>query len=147
MELVLLQDIPKLGKEGAIVKVKEGYGRNYLIPKGLALKSEKASYKKIEELKKSKIKAAHRLKGKFVEIKEKLEAISLTITSEVKENDDIYGSISEIQILKMLDEEGIKLDRGVIGLEEPIKKLGVYNLVVKLCADVDANLRVWIVKK
>ncbi|UCD15295.1 MAG: 50S ribosomal protein L9 [Candidatus Omnitrophota bacterium] len=147
MEVILLKDIDKLGKEGSVIKVKDGYGRNYLIPEGLALKSEKSSYKKLEELKRAKLKTQQRLKGRFLEIKEKLEAISLTITAEVKENDDIYGSISEGQILKLLDEEGIKLERGSLVLEEPIRKLGVYNIAIKLCPDVEANLRIWIVKK
>lgn len=147
MEVILLTDVAKLGKEGEVVKVKDGYGRNYLISQGLALVSEESSYKKLKELKQAKVKAAQRLKDKYLGIRGKLEAISLTITAQVKENDDIYGSVTETQILKLLDEEGIALEKGVLVLEEPIKKLGVYNIAVRLCPEVNANLRVWVVKK
>jgi large subunit ribosomal protein L9 len=147
MKVILLKDVQKLGKEGEIVQVKDGYARNFLIPKEIALKAVKGSYKRLEELKKVKSKVAAKKKNSFLELKDKLEAISLTITAEVKDKDEIYGSVSEAQILKLLDEEGIKLEKGVIVLEEQIRKLGVYNLKVNLHSEVEANLRVWIVKK
>lgn len=147
MEVILLKDVEKLGKEGVVVKVKDGYAQNYLIPRGFALVSTKDNYKKLSDLKQRRIKLRDQENKKFLELKEKLEKVSLTITAEVKENDEIYGSISEAQILKLLGEEGIKLSKGIIILEEPLKKLGVFTLKVALHSEIEASLRVWIVKK
>lgn len=147
MEVILLKDIEKLGKEGQVIKVKDGYARNCLIPQKMALRASAQNYKRLEEIKRHKIKAAEQEKKKFAALKEKLGLLSLTVAVEAKEDDSIYGSISEPQILSLLDEEGIKLDKGKIILDDPIKKLGVYNLSVTLCPETTANLRIWVVKK
>lgn len=147
MEVILLKDVEKLGKEGIIVKVKDGYAQNYLIPRGWALVSTKDNYKRLSELKQKRVKFQEQEKNKFLELKEKLDKVSITITSQVKDNDEIYGSISEAQILKLLGEEGIKLSKGTIILDEPLKKLGVFTLRVALHSEIEASLRVWIVKK
>ncbi|MBU0694298.1 MAG: 50S ribosomal protein L9 [Candidatus Omnitrophica bacterium] len=147
MKVILLQAIGKLGKVGDTMEVKRGYARNYLFPKGFALVCTKENFKKLEEIKKRKIKLASKEKESFLALKEKLEKIPVTIIAKVKEEDEIYGSVGEQQILKSLKEEGIELNKGKIALEEPIRKLGVYNLKVDLCPGVEASLRVWVVKK
>jgi large subunit ribosomal protein L9 len=147
MKVILVKNVEKLGKEGDALEVKEGYARNFLIPRGFALEATKESLKKIDEIKRKKTKLEEQEKEKASELREKIEKLSLTIRMEVKEAEEIYGSITEVQILKSLKEEGIELNKGKITLEEPIKKLGVYNIKAKLHAQVEANLRVWVVKK
>jgi large subunit ribosomal protein L9 len=147
MKVILIKNVEKLGKEGDTIEVKDGYARNFLLPQNMALQATKESFKEIEKLKQQKAKLLEKSKKEALVLKEKIESISLTLTAEVKEGDEIYGSISETQILKALKEEGTELDKSKLSLQEPIRKLGVYALKVKLCPEVEANLRVWIMKK
>jgi large subunit ribosomal protein L9 len=147
VKIIITKDTEKLGKEGDVIEVKEGFARNFLLPRGLAIKATKNSFKEIEELKKRKDKQEEKVKIDALEIKTKIEALSLTITTEAKDTEELYGSITEQQILKALKEEGLALDKGKIALPEPVKKLGVYNLKVKLHPTVEANLRLWVMKK
>ncbi len=147
MKVILLKDSNKLGKEGDTVEVKDGYAYNYLIPQGLALVVTKGSFKRLEEIKRVKTKVEERKKKDFSKIKEKIEKISLTVTAEAKDDEELYGTINEAQILKLLQPEGIELEKDSLVLDEPIKKLGVYNLKVNVYSGVEATLRVWVVKK
>ncbi len=147
MRVILLKDLKKLGKEGDIAEVKDGYGRNYLIPQGIALVAADGNFKRLEEIKRVKTKAEEKKRQDFLKVKEKIEKVSLTITAEVKKDEELYGTISEAQILKLLQAEGIELDKSALVIEEPISKLGVYNLKVYIYPEVEATLRVWVVKK
>ena len=147
MKIIITKDTEKLGKEGDVIEVKEGFARNFLLPRGLAIKATKNSFKEIEELKKRKDKQEEKVKIDALEMKTKIEALSLTITTEAKDTEELYGSITEQQILKALKEEGFTLEKGKIAIPEPVKKLGVYNLKVKLHPAVEANLRLWVMKK
>jgi large subunit ribosomal protein L9 len=147
MKVVLVKSVEKLGKEGDVIEAKDGYARNFLLPQGLALRATKESFKEIEKLQQQKAKLLEKSKKEALAFKEKIEAISLTLTAEIKEGEEIYGSISEAQILKALKEEAVELEKGKLLLAEPIRKLGVYNLKVKLHPEVEANLRVWVMKK
>jgi len=147
VKIILLKDVEKIGKEGNVIEVKEGYARNFLLPQKLAIKATKDSFREIEEIKKRKDKVEEKTKKEASEIKVKMEALSLTIIQEAKDTEEIYGSVGEQQILKVLNDEGIALEKGRIEILEPIKKLGVYNLKVRLHPAVEANLRVWVMKK
>jgi large subunit ribosomal protein L9 len=147
VKIILTKDVEKIGKEGDIVDVKEGFARNFLLPRGVAIKATKNSYKEIEELKKRKDKQEEKIKGEALSVKTKIEALSLTLTAEAKDTEELYGSITEQQILKALSGEDLTVEKGKIILTEPIKKLGVYNLKVKLHPTVEANLRLWVMKK
>jgi len=147
VKVILLKDAGKLGSEGDDVEVKDGYARNYLIPQGIALEASDKNFKKLQEIKKARLKIAEKEKERFLELKERIKKVSLTITAEAKENEELYGAISEAQILKQLKTEGIDLQKGQLVLDEPIEKLGVFNLEVKLHSEVKASLRVWVVKK
>ncbi|NQT28136.1 MAG: 50S ribosomal protein L9 [Candidatus Omnitrophica bacterium] len=147
MKVILLKDSNKLGKEGDTVEVRDGYARNYLIPQGLAFIATAGSFKRIEEIKKVKAKLEERKKKDFSKIKEEIEKISLTVTAEAKDDEELYGAINEAQILKLLQSEGIELEKNSLVLDEPINKLGVYNLKVNVYSGVEATLRVWVVKK
>ncbi|MCK4912452.1 MAG: 50S ribosomal protein L9 [Candidatus Omnitrophica bacterium] len=147
MKIILLKDSKKLGKEGDVVEVKDGYARNCLIPQGLALVVTEGSAKRLEEIKRVRAKVEDKKKQDFSKIKEKIEKISLTVSAEAKEDEELYGTINEAQILKLLQSEGVELEKDSLVLDEPIKKLGVYNLKVNIDAGIEATLRVWVVKK
>jgi len=147
MRIILLKEVARLGKKGDIVEVKDGYARNYLIPYGFALKATRENLKKFEELKRREEKLLEKRKKEALKLKERLEKTSLTIQVEAKENDEIYGSVGQIQIKNALKEEGIEIDKDKIQLEEPIKKIGVYKVKINLEKDIDAFLRVWVVKR
>jgi len=147
VQVILLKDLKKLGREGDAVEVKDGYARNYLIPQRLALVATKGNFKRLEEIKRVKAKIEESKKQDFSKIKEKIEKISLTVTAEAKDDEELYGAINEAQILKLLHSEGIELEKDSVVLDEPIKKLGVYNLKVNVYLGVEATLRVWVVKK
>lgn len=147
MKVIIVKDYKKLGREGKIVEVKDGYARNYLIPRGLALLATDKNFQKLEELKKTKVKIAEKEKVKYLEEKEKIEKLSLTIPVEAKENEELYGTIGVAKILSILENERITLDKNQLVLDEPIKKLGVYNLKIKLHPEVQAVLRLWVVRQ
>ncbi|MCK9603114.1 MAG: 50S ribosomal protein L9 [Candidatus Omnitrophica bacterium] len=147
MELILVKDVDKIGKSGQIIKVKEGFARNFLIPNGFAVVLTPASLKKLEQEKQSRLLVLEKAKSEFQAIKEKLEKLSLTIPVLVQEEDKMYASITAQEIAHALKEEGIELDKKIIALEEPIKSLGIYEIPVKLHPEVLAKVKVWIVKK
>ncbi|MCM8786879.1 MAG: 50S ribosomal protein L9 [Candidatus Omnitrophica bacterium] len=147
MKIIIFKKFGKFTKEGDIVEVKDGYARNFLIPKGFALPASEQNIKKFEQLQEEKQRLEKQERKKFLSLKEKIEKTSLTITAEIKEGDEIYGSVTAIQILNALKEEGIELKKENLKLTSPIKKIGVYNLTVELYQDICAKLSVWVVKK
>jgi len=147
VKVILLTDFGKLGNEGDVAKVKDGYGRNYLIPQGIALQATDSNFKKLDGIKRAKSKIVEKEKDKFLKIKEEIEKISLTIATEAKENEELYGSINEAQIFKLIKAEGIDLDKDMLVIETPIDKLGVFTVKINLHQDVVAALKVWVVKK
>jgi len=147
MRIILLKEVKRLGKKGDIVEVKDGYARNYLIPYGFAWRANKESLKRFEELKKREEKILERKRKLALKLKERLEKVSLTLQVEAKEDEVLYGSIGKVQIMEALKEEGIEIEKDNIKLEEPIKKLGVYKIEIVLGENINAFVRVWIVKK
>ena len=147
MKVILLKDLRKLGKEGEVAEVKDGYARNYLLPQGLAFMDTPRNFKRLQEVKRTRSKMEERKRQSFLKAREQIEKVSLTIPVEAKENDELYGTISQAQILKLLKAEGVDLDKDKLILEEPITKLGVYSLKVDIYPEVEAVLRVWVVKK
>lgn len=147
MKVILLSNLDKLGLAGQTKEVKDGYARNYLIPRGLALVASKGSLSKFQDLERMRMRTAEMQKQKFLKIKEEIEKISLTVTAEAKNDEELYGAVTESQIEKLLETEGIPLEKGSIVIDEPMRKLGVYDLKIPLCPEVTAKLRVWVVKK
>lgn len=147
MEVILKQDIEKLGKAGTIVNVKPGYARNFLIPNNLALVLNTANLKKLEQEKLRKTEELENLKKSAKELQEKLSSFSLTIPTLVHEEDKIYGSVTSQDIAKALKDEGFDIDKDLIVLEEPIKSIGIYEIPIKLHPEICAQIKVWIVKK
>jgi large subunit ribosomal protein L9 len=147
MEIILIQDVDKLGKSGQIVKVKEGFARNFLIPNGFAIPLTAANLKRLQQQKQSKLLQLEKVKKESEALKEKLEKLSLTIPVLVQEEDKMYGSIGAQEIAHALKEEGFELDKNILAMNEPIKALGIYEIPVKLHPEVIAKVKVWIVKK
>lgn len=147
MKVILQQDIDGLGKKGVVVKVKDGYARNYLLPRGVALKVTDGNLQIIEQKIKFEERRFQDEKKKAEELAKRLSSLSCTISVDTHDNEAIYGSITPINIVAALEIEGISLEKKQILLDEPIKALGIYDIDVKLHTEVNAKLKLWVVKK
>ncbi len=145
MEVILTEDVKNLGEMGDIVVVAPGYGRNYLIPQGLALPASAARKKELEhkraqiELKKEKERAA------ALGIRGKIDGISITIAKRVSEGDSLYGSVTDREIAEVLVSEGHSVERRQVELDRNLDELGIYKVAIKLASGVYAHIRVWVV--
>lgn len=148
MQVILLKDIDRLGKAGEIVKIKDGYGANFLIPHKLAKRvtSRKAG-KFLEDEKRKFLLRERRLKAKAEELKEKFANISCTIAMPAGEDEKLFGSVTTEMIREAYSREGIDIDKRQIQLNERINKLGVYSVDIKLHPEVTASAKLWVVKK
>lgn len=147
MKVILRKEHEKLGAIGDVVEVKDGYARNYLIPRNIAYPATKSAMAALEEEKKQaelrktkELKAAERLAGE-------LEKVSITIQMNVGEDDKLFGSVTSQMIADALKEKGFTIDKRIIDLEEPIKALGIYNVNVKLHQNVTGKVKVWVVRE
>ncbi|MDD3095220.1 MAG: 50S ribosomal protein L9 [Candidatus Neomarinimicrobiota bacterium] len=147
MKIILTKDVEKLGKTGDIVKVKDGYGRNYLIPKALGVPATAAAMKMSEQLKALESKKAKKAEGQAQSLAKKLKDISVTATMKAGEEDKLFGAVTAQIIADLLAEKGIEINKHDIVLDEPIKELGVYDVPVKVGAGVKAEIKVWVVKE
>ncbi len=147
MKVILRQDMDRLGKAGEVVSVKDGYARNYLIPRQLAYAATPGNLRRFEEEKKRMMLQSEREKRHAETLAKELEKASCTISMAVGEEDKLFGSVTSQDIAEALKEKGIEIDRRKIQLEEPIKALGIYTVPVKLHPEVTANIKVWVVKK
>jgi large subunit ribosomal protein L9 len=146
MKVVLLDDIPKLGKMGDLIQTKDGYARNYLLPKGLAAPANPQNLKNIEHQKTLLTQKQNRVKRDAEKLAQRIEKVSCTISKPAGEEDKLFGSVTSLDIEESLNEEGLKIDRKKILLEEPIKSLGIYKVPIKLHPEVTANIKIWVVK-
>ena len=147
IKLILKQDVDKLGKTGEIVKVKDGYGRNFLLPKGLALEASSANLQKLQQQQHQKDAQIKRQKEEFQALADKLKDASCTIAVNTHDDEKLYASIDAQNISKALQEEGFEVDKKYISLNQPIEALGIYEVTVKLHPEVTTNVKVWVVKK
>ena len=146
MEVILLKDLEGLGSEGELVKVKPGFARNYLVPKGIALRASKSNLAVAEERKRIKKAKENRVKKVNQVLIDKLTKANITIEVQVGEEERIFGSVTAQDIQKSLEEKGITIDRSCILIEEPIKSLGVYNIPVKITVDLESEIKVYVIK-
>ncbi len=140
MEVILKQYIANLGHKDDIVEVKNGYGRNYLIPKGLAILAT-ASAKKIHaENLKQRAHKEERIKNEALALAEKIKAVEIKIGAKTSSTGKIFGSVNTIQIADILKESGIEVDRRKIEIKDAIKEVGTYKAIIKLHREVDVEL-------
>ncbi|HHN65352.1 MAG TPA: 50S ribosomal protein L9 [Nitrospirae bacterium] len=147
MKVILKEDIEGLGYMGDIVNVKDGYGRNYLIPKGLAVYANEKNVRELEHHKRIIAQKVRKIKFAAQTLAEKLSSKPVQIRMKAGEEDKLYGSVTNIDIEKALKEMGFDIDRRKIILEEPIKRLGEYTAKVKLHPEVVADLKIEVVKE
>jgi len=147
MEVILNKDVEGIGKVGQVIKVKDGFARNFLIPNGLAIPVNSANLKKLEEEKQKKVLELEKIKKEAESLASKISGMSLTIPVLTQEEDKLYGSIGAVDILSALKEEGVDLGKDKLMLEEPIKALGIYEIPVKLHPEITVKIKIWVVKK
>lgn len=146
MEVVLKKDFETLGKAMDVITVKDGFARNYLIPRGIAVIATDGNRKAVAEAKKIAEKREEKLAKEAGSLAKKIEKVPCTIPVKVGEEDRIFGSITAQEIVDFLKKEGFDIDRHAVELEEPIRQLGVYTINIRLHKDVNAQLKVWVVK-
>ena len=147
MKVILKKDFESLGVSGTIVEVKSGYARNFLFPQGIGVIANKKNMRIYQEEQKRKEFQENKEKRQAEELAKKLDNISLTATVKVGEEDKVFGSVTSQDIATLLKEKGYEIDKRKIELEDPIKALGVYSVVIKLHAEVEAKIRLWVVKE
>src|ERR1035437_6750794 len=142
MEVILKEDVNKLGHRGDVVKVADGYGRNYLLPGKLAIEATNANKAVIEQMKGSSIRKLAKEKIEAEELSKKLESVELTFERKVGESDHLFGSVTSGDIAHQLEEKGFTIDRRKISLEDPLKTLGEFHVPIKLRREVTTHLKV-----
>ena len=147
MKVILTQTIDRLGKIGDVVNVKDGYARNYLFPKNAAKEATPGNMKMLDSLKKEQVLSEAKRLDEAKALAEKIAALSITISAKTGEEEKLFGTVTTEMISVALGNEKINVDKKDIVLDEPIKKLGVYQVGVKVHPEVKASLRVWVVKE
>ncbi|MEM0487807.1 MAG: 50S ribosomal protein L9 [Candidatus Bathyarchaeia archaeon] len=147
MEVILLEDVPSLGKAGQVVRVKEGYARNYLIPKGLAEPATSKNITRIKERQKLIERKLQREKERAQGLAEKLAGIKCVIKRSAGVEGKLFGAVTPHDIEVALREMGIEVDRKRIELKEPIRHLGSHTVYVRLHSEVKVPLEVWVEKE
>jgi len=142
MEVILLENIDKLGSRGQVVKVADGYGRNYLLPKKLALAATPQNRKHMEQQRVRFLKLEAKEKGDAQDLATLLQGVSVTLTRKSGEKGTLFGSVTAIDIAEKLAAQGYAIDRRKIALESPLKVLGEYDVPIKLHRDVTAFVKV-----
>ena len=145
MEIILTEDVRHVGEMGQVVKVAAGYGRNYLIPQGLAIPATTGNKKQPEhqlaDIERRKLKAQEEAR----KILGTIDAVSITIPKRAGADDTLFGSVTTREIATLLSEQGHKIDRKQVMLDRPINELGIYNVAIKLASGVSAHVKVWVV--
>jgi len=147
MEIILRQAVESLGHPGDVVTVKNGYARNFLLPRGYAFEATPGNLKRIAA-ERSRLEAAeNERRDGASELAKKLEEVQLTFSARVGEEGKLFGSVTSSDIAEQLAAQGFNIEKRLIDLHEPIKALGVYRVPVKLHADVKPEIRVWVIKQ
>jgi large subunit ribosomal protein L9 len=147
MKVILKEDIPKLGRMGETVQVAHGYGRNYLIPQGKAIRATSKNMKALEHERMLIQRKADLARKEAEGLAGKISGLTITLTRKVVDEDKLYGSVSVSDISQALEEAGVEIERKLIKLDEPIKSLGEFQVSIKVHDDVTAELTVQVVKE
>ncbi len=146
MKIILKEDVEKLGLAGDVVNVKDGYGRNYLIPRGLAVMATKGAVEELERLKAEAAAKAELTVKEATELARLIEATPVTIAVTTGEDDKIHGTVTNAQIAAVLEERGISVDRRNITIDGDVKTLGEYTATVNLLGELAPKVKFWVVK-
>jgi large subunit ribosomal protein L9 len=142
MEVILKEDVSKLGNRGDVVKVADGYGRNYLLPKKLAMEATAGNKVVIEQMKLSAVRRSAKEKSEAEALVGQLDQVELVFERKVGENDHLFGSVTSAEIAHQLEQRGFTIDRRKLQLEEPLRQLGEFHVPVKLHREVTAHIKV-----
>ncbi len=146
-EVLLMSDVKGLGSEGDVVTVADGYARNYLVPQNLAASVTEATRRRLAKLQKEREVQRKAALSDAHQRAEQLKDVSVTIPVKTGEESKLYGSVTSTDIVTALKDQGLELDRHDLLLPEPIKELGVFDVTVKLHAEVAATIKVWVVEE
>lgn len=147
MEVILKEDVAKLGSRGDVVKVAEGYGRNYLLPRKLAIQASEGNKAVIAQMKAAAVRRSAKEKAQAEELSKQFEGVSVSFQRRAGEHDQLFGSVTSGDLADALERKGFNVDRRKIQLHEPLKTLGEFTVPVKLHKDVTAHLKVTIEKE
>lgn len=147
MDIILNENIEKLGKVGEIKKVKNGYARNYLIPRSMAVIATDNNIRRMEKEKAKRLAVYEQQRQEAQKRADELAKVSITVAVEVNDQEKLYGAVTEGEILKALEAEGQKIDKKSLVIEKPIEELGIFEVGVKLHPEVTARIRLWVTKK
>lgn len=147
IEVLLMADVKGLGAEGDVVKVSDGYARNFLLPGKLAAPVTHATRKRLEKIRKNRELSRKEELAKASEMAAKLAGVSCTIPVKVGKDEKLYGSVAAADIVEALKAGGVQLDKEQLVLEQPIKDLGVFEVKVRLHPEVEAAVKVWVVEE
>ena len=146
IEILLMDQVEGLGIEGDIVKVADGYARNFLFPKGIATEVTEGKKRQIEKKRLERLASLEKEKSAAEELVKKIEGIECTIAAKVGDNGKMFGSVGIPQIVEKVAEQGLELDRSTVVLATPLHELGVFDVSIKLHPEVTGTLKVWIVE-
>jgi large subunit ribosomal protein L9 len=147
MEVILKEDVEKLGHRGDVVKVAQGYGRNFLLPKKLAIEATPANKAVIEQMKASSVRRSAKEKGDAEQLLTQIEQVSLTFARKTGDGDHLFGSVTAVDISQALEAKGFTVERRKVHMEEPLKTLGEFHIPVRLHREVTAHIKVNVVKE
>ena len=147
MEVILKEDVPKLGHRGDLVKVAEGYGRNFLLPKKLAIEANEGNKKVIEQMKAAAVRKAQKDKTDAEALAAQFNGVTVTITRRAGEQDQLFGSVTSSDVATELEKKGFTVDRRKIELDQPIKTVGEFNVPIRLFREVTATIKVEVKKE
>lgn len=147
MKVILTEDVSRLGARGDVVTVRDGYGRNYLIPQGKAMRATPGNLVKLKDKARLEEAKERRDKQAATEFAQRLAGVSCSVRVQADESDKLYGAVHERDIAAALDEQGVQVDPHSVILEEPIKMLGVYPVKLHLFKDVEAEIKVWVIRE
>lgn len=146
MKVILQQDMASLGKVGDVVKVRDGYGRNYLIPRGIVALADERNTARLNHQKRMASAKAARVQAEAKSLADKLNSTGVTLKVKVGEEGKLFGSVSNRDIAAALANEGVVVDHKQIHLDDPIRNIGVFNVPVKLMKDVTATVKVYVIQ-
>jgi large subunit ribosomal protein L9 len=147
MKVILKEDVKKLGNMGQIVTVADGFARNYLVPKGLAVEASSKNMKSLEHAHKVIQEKAKKVKESLQDFADRLSKVTLIMKAKAGEEGKLFGSVTSMDIAEQLKSEGIEIDKKKISLEEPIKRLGTYSVDIHLHSDIDAKINLQVVEE